>query len=45
MRNQPIPTLEQREEHFVFIEFEEFKEFVENVGIAQEIGAVIGTIQ
>lgn len=43
--DQAIATLEQWKKDFVLVQLEEFKELVEDVGITQEVGAVVGTVE
>ncbi len=43
--NQAIAGLQEWKKCFVFVEFEEFKELVEDVGITQEVCAVVGTVE
>jgi hypothetical protein len=45
VRDQPIPGLQQRKEHLILIQVQQLKELVQNIRVAQEVRAVVGTVQ
>jgi hypothetical protein len=45
VRNQSVTTLEEREVNLVFVQFEKLEELVEDVGVAEEVGSVVGTVE
>jgi hypothetical protein len=45
MRNQSVAALEKRKKDLVVIQLQEFKELVEDVRVAEEVGSVVGTVE
>ena len=45
MRNQAIAGLEQPKLDLVFIQLQKLKELLQNLGLRQKVGAIIGTKQ
>ena len=45
MSYQAVTRLQQRKEDLIFIQVQQLKELVENVGIRKEVRSVVGTIQ
>jgi hypothetical protein len=43
--DQSVTTLEKWEKDLVLVKLEEFEELVEDVGIGEKVGSVVGTIQ
>ena len=43
--NQAVPGLQQGKEHLVLIQIQQLKELVQNIRVAQEVRAIVGTVQ